>query len=121
MDTEIVQLSSASGKKSSASIEVGSFTTSQRLIKTFVRSTLLLVCAAAGAIVPPHVILPPLFIAAAIYVGRATFVQKSFIASGQGECPECQAAFRILRRPHKLPFTDICEGCKREITVMTAK
>ena len=119
MITQIVHLSSASGKQSTGSIEVGSFTTSQRVIKTIVRSISLLICAAAGAIVPPHVILPLLFIAAAVYVGRSTFVQKSFIASGQGECPECHSAFRILRRSYKLPFTDICEGCKREIRVIS--
>ena len=121
MNSEPVFLSSASGKKSSGNIEVESFTLSQRILKTLTRVVLLLVCAAAGAVVPPHVILPLIFLAAAAYVGRSTFVQKSFITSGQGECPECNAPFRIFRRTYKFPFSDICEGCRREITVSKSK
>lgn len=109
-----------SGKKSALKLEIENLSLSTRLFNALVKSGLLLVFGAFSVLIPLlHLILPFLFLGLATYLGLVTFKQKARIKSGEGNCPECMANFRIMARPCKFPFRDVCEGCKREIQIIS--
>jgi hypothetical protein len=67
-----------------------------------------------------HFVLVPLFFVIGVVVFIANLRAAKSIARGEGSCPYCSVPFRIFPRPYRLPFSDVCEGCRRSVTIVAA-
>lgn len=59
---------------------------------------------------------PGLLIAGLVLFARLS-AQESLVLGGEGACPECKRTFRIARAPNRFPMDELCEHCKRSVTI----
>lgn len=115
---ELVQLKTRDGASRDGELEIVEFSSRQRFFRTFWRATIGLLISALLVLVPIlHFILVPLGVLLTTLVALSSFRVSKEIAQGRGFCPYCHGPFNIFRRAYRLPFTDICEHCHRQVVV----
>ena len=97
-------------------------TRAQRIGKAMGLGFLMLLVTALSALIPMvHFIAVPMFLLITIGVVISCLRSSEIIEQGSGACPACKAPFRILKRRFRLPFSDVCEGCGRQVNVRADK
>lgn len=64
-----------------------------------------------------HFVLVPAFFLAGPIVAYLILKQESVVLGGQGTCPNCAATFTIARAPYRFPISDLCTGCRTNVSI----
>jgi len=105
-------------KVSGGQLEVREFSNSQRITRAIIAGVIGIVISAALVLIPIlHFFLVPIGLIITFAIVSRRLKTDRVIISGEGTCPACAAPFHILKRGYKLPFTDVCEKCSRQVQV----
>lgn len=96
-------------------VEIG---LAKRLARSFGLLILLLIITAVTALIPIlHFVIVPVMLILTFIVIASSLRKSKIIESGVGACPYCKAPFRVFTRRLRLPFSDVCETCHRQVIV----
>jgi hypothetical protein len=113
-----ILISSDLNKKTIALVDLEEITFLKRIFVAAFYFLFFCLIAGVSVIVPLlHFILPPLFLAIGLYISIKKFRVKTLIVRGAGLCPECSQEILIWKRPYLSKFNDVCENCRRELTI----
>ena len=117
-NSQTVILISSDGKRGIAIIEILKLNKFQRILRSVWRGILLLTLSALSIAIPMlHFILVPIGLLITLVVSYSAFQVKEILVSGSGQCPSCNNNITIHQRNYKLPFSDVCEHCGRQLTI----
>jgi hypothetical protein len=68
-----------------------------------------------------HFFAVPLGLVLTVVLAVKKFKTNYVIQSGAGACPACGKEVKILKRPFRLPFTENCEHCRKDLKVQIAE
>ena len=118
MSDQNIKLIGTEQRVTNGTVSVNVLTSRQRYTRALVRGGLSLIISVALIVVPVlHFVLFPLGLVITFLIVASSLRQSSFIAHGTGPCPYCGAEFRIFKRGEKYPFSDVCEKCRRQVTI----
>ena len=116
-----ITVTCSTGKTAPGELVIETFSASQIALRATIRGVTGLIVTALMVFVPvAHFVFVPLglIVTAALVFGAMS--TKSRILSGQGACAECGNNVKIMTRPYRLPFNDVCEHCGRRVTISAA-
>ena len=94
------------------------FTRAERTRRATRTFTILFVIGLFSVVVPLlHIILPPLFLLAAIGFAVVTFAETSEVVSGEVSCPNCRKDIHLQRESEEWPKVLRCPGCSFTLTL----
>jgi len=100
-------------------LEVSSLALMERMVRTGGLVLAMLLATAVSALIPIiDFIAVPLMLIATVIVGISSLNRTKVIKGGAGKCPHCDSPFRIYPRRYTLPFTDVCEHCHRQVSIV---
>ncbi len=117
MTIKQISISGNQGEPSTGSLQVETISLKKRVIRAVINSVLTLVVTAVAAVIPPHIILPPIFLIAGIVITVKKFRQANVILNGSGTCPACKADVKFFKQTFRPAFNDFCESCKRDLKI----
>ena len=113
-----ILISSDLQNTSTGSVEIEEISQISRLFGAAKYLLIFSIIATASIIVPLlHFILPPFFLCIGLIVATKKYANKMLIVRGQGSCPECGQLIEIFKRPYTESFLDVCENCRRELSI----
>lgn len=107
-------------KEELADVYVQTYTPAQKKIRALKSFSIWWGIALVSALIPPHVLWPPLFGIIGIIIPVSVHGKKSVILGGNGKCPYCSKEFEIARNADRWPMDDICSSCHRHVRVEKA-
>lgn len=93
----------------------------RRIARALGTFTLLTLVTCLSALIPiAHFVLVPGMVVVTLIFTVKRFLNRAIIEGGEGVCPHCATPFRVFRRGVTRQYSDVCEGCKREVTIIMA-
>jgi len=113
-----VAIGCSTGRTAPGELEIETYSSGTLVARALVRGFVGLLITGLMVFVPlAHFVLVPLGMVITIFLAAAALSNKQRILAGGGACPECGAQIKIMPRPNRVPFNDICESCGRRVTV----
>jgi hypothetical protein len=115
-------VTSTSGKIGNATVSVHSYSRMERSLRGIGIFVVWFLIAAVSILIPIlHFILVPLFLLIGVAHAFSRAATVSIVKEGSGTCPECGAPFTIVSRALRWPFSEVCDGCSRQLQISENK